>query len=132
MVTSSVIRSFLTNHTQSVKSTFSPTLPITLGVSHGAILAPTLFQIFINDFLSLPLSCSVHTIADDTTFYIVCKDADEFQQRVNADLHQIQQWCRTNRMVLNSSKSHFLVLNAPSTNFYFKLNYTPLQEKSPT
>ena len=130
----SVIQSYLTNRTQRVrvKSSLSPTLPITSGVPQGAILAPTIFQIFINDLLSLPLSCSVHAYADDTTFYIAGKDANKLQQHVNADLHLIQNWCRMNRMVLNSSKSHFLVLNAPSTNLSFKLNDTPLQEKSST
>ena len=87
----SVMKSYLTNRTQSfrVKRTLSPTLPITSGVSQGAILAPTLFQFFINDLLCLPLSCSVHAYADDTIFYIAGKNADELQQRVNPYLHQI-------------------------------------------
>ena len=45
-------------------------LPLSSSVSQGSILAPILFQIYINDLLSLPQHFPVHAYADDITFFI--------------------------------------------------------------
>lgn len=106
----------------------SKTLPITSGVPQGSILAPTLFQIFINDLLSLPKHFDTHAYADDTTFYISGKE--NLQKHINQDIASIEQWCLTNKMALNLSKSHFLIINPPqNASIDVIINQHPLAHK---
>lgn len=131
----SIIRSYLTHRTQRVKirNSFSSNLPITSGVPQGSVLAPTLFQIFINDLLHLPLSCSSHAYADDTTFYLADKDPSKLQQIINSDLKLIHNWCKTNRMTLNLSKSHYMVVNPCNAHrFTITIDNQPLEQRSST
>jgi hypothetical protein len=131
----SILKSYLQNRTQCVKvnSSQSQILPITCGVPQGSILAPTLFQIFINDLLTLPLNSHCHAYADDTTFYLGGNDPTALQKLVSKDLVHIEGWCTTNRMSLNYSKSHYLVVNPPPAHkLTFKLNSHTLCEKSTT
>lgn len=108
-----ILRSFLSNRKQCVKigNCTSDMLPITSGVPQGSILSPTLFQIYINDLLSLTKFCKVHAYADDTTFYISSDNPQLLQQQVNIDMNLIQRWCKLNMMELNISKSHYLLVN---------------------
>lgn len=117
------ISSYLTDRKQcvKVKNTCSDTLPVITGVPQGSILAPTLFQIFINDLLKLPLNSTPHAYADDTSFFISGTDPIRIQSQIDQDLLLIQQWCETNRMCLNTSKSHYLLVNPP-LNFSFSIS----------
>lgn len=112
------ISSYLTERQQCVKikNIYSDTRSVTTGVPQGSILAPTLFQIFINDLLLLPLSSTPHAYADDTSFSISGSDPALLQLKIDRDLALIQQWCEANQMSLNISKSHYLLVNPP-TNF---------------
>ncbi len=46
----------------------STSKPINSGVPQGSVLSPTLFLLFINDFLSLT-NCPIHSYAGDTTLH---------------------------------------------------------------
>mgnify|MGYP001791026151 FL=1 len=45
--------------------------PISIGEPQGSIVAPTLFLIYINELLRLPLTSSSYAYADDTVFLLV-------------------------------------------------------------
>ena len=109
------IRSYLNGRHQCVKikNICSDALPIATGVPQGSILAPTLFQIFINDLLELPLHSTPHAYADDTSFSISETDPSCLQSKIYSDLRLIQQWCVANQMPLNISKSHYILVNPP-------------------
>ena len=113
----SVLRSYLSNRTQCVKvNNSAPSLlPTTVGVPQGSILAPTLFQVFINDLLDLPLHCSAHGYADDTCFSFAHDNLPCLQSQLNHDLVLINQQCNNSRMVLNTTKSHYLAFNLPDS-----------------
>ena len=109
-----ILQSFLSNRHQCVKikECCSNMLPLSSGVPQGSILAPTLFQIYINDLLSLPQHCQVHAYADDTTFFISSNNSQLLQKQLDHDLLLIEQWCTINKMPLNLYKSHYLVINS--------------------
>ena len=102
-----MLQSFLHSRHQCVKinNQLSSFLPVTSGVPQGSILAPILFQIFINDLLDLPLHCSVHAYTDDTSFFISNREPSRLQAQLNHDPTLIQKWCEDNLMSLNI-KSH--------------------------
>ena len=89
------LKSYLLERYQSVKvgNALSTSQPILRGVPQGSILAPTLFSIFINDLLLLPLNPQVHAYADDTTFYISDRNPSQLHNLLTADIAMIEQWC---------------------------------------
>ena len=128
-----MLRSYLTDRHQCVKvqEKTSKFLPLSTGVPQGSILSPTLFQIYLNDLLSLPLLSSAHAYADDVTIYISDKNHMLLQQRINTDLLQIQQWCDQNNLTINLKKSHYVIVNEPE-NFKISISLPQgdLQQKT--
>ena len=81
--------------------------------------------------LTLPLNSKVHGYADDTTFYLSNSSPSLLQDLVSSDIALIEKWCESNMMVLNETKSHYLVVNQQNYPFSFSVNNTVLQ-KQPT
>ena len=65
------MKSYLKNRKQRVKvnKTFSELERITTGVPQGSILAPLLFNTFLNNLFLVVSSVSLSNYADDNTFY---------------------------------------------------------------
>jgi hypothetical protein len=61
---------YLSQRVQCIKSEhlLSQPLPVTMGVSQGSILGPTLFSIYINNIAQAVGSSLVHLYADDTVY----------------------------------------------------------------
>lgn len=114
--------SYLTNRTQCTRidgfvdsddeskfnKVFSKWGIISKGVPQGSVLGPLLFLIHIND---LPVNVP-HTepimFADDTTFIISGKNADEIFSNVNRSLANIKEWCSVNHIDVNFEKTFCL------------------------
>ena len=86
---------------------------ISIGVPQGSILAPTLFLIYIDDLLALPLYSTAYAYADDTVFILGRKSISELITDNSHDLDLIQTWCEKNGMILNMKKSHYLLHSGP-------------------
>lgn len=98
------LRSYLMGRNMRVRlgNQFSTSFPVTSGVPQGSHLGPFLFLLFMNDVNSV-LRCHKKSYADDFKIYAIIEKLDdaEFLQ------HQFEtfaDWCRRNRMVLNTSK----------------------------
>lgn len=95
-----------------INQNVSSTLPISIGVPQGSLIAPTLFLIYINDLLKLNLASTSFAYADDTVFLNHHKNFSALEYNCNKDLDIINKWCIENRMVINMTKSHFLLYNS--------------------
>ena len=129
-----LIKSFLDDRQQYVfyNQIASEKKPINIGVPQGSILAPTLFLVFINDMLNLPLSSTAYAYADDTVFICHQKDPQSLEQHCRGDLGVIQEWCYNNRMTINIKKSHYLVFGNAKHKFDLKFSNTTLLQSSTT
>lgn len=71
---------------------FAQTLPVITGIPQSSILAPTLFQAFINDLLKLPFNSTPHACANDTTsFSISGPNLTLLQSQIDPEFTLIQQ-----------------------------------------
>ena len=127
-----LLTSFLKDRSQKVRigKTFSSPLPIKRGVPQGSILSPTLFSIFINDLLSLTKHLESHAYADDTVFYGSFSSMTELESQTQTDINSIVSWCHNNGMIINSTKSHYVIKNC-SGPVNLHINNVPLT-KLPT
>lgn len=107
-------KSYLSHRTQRVylQGTYSSRGIITHGVPQGSILGPILFCLFIND---LPLQIRdkgvmCEMFADDATIHTPDTNVNVISTRLQQGLHDISQWCTTNSMVLNPSKTECMAI----------------------
>jgi hypothetical protein len=94
----------------------SATKGLPRGVPQGSILGPILFILYTADIRTCITHCKYHVYADDIQIYISCKpsDIDNAIQKLNIDLDNIASWAASNSLILNPSKTQYLICG---TNF---------------
>ena len=106
------LRNYLENRQQFVhyKCKQSYNKDITFGVPQGSILGPLLFLIYINDLPNCLLNSRGVMFADDTNIYHRHANIDTLVTETNADLANLNEWFKANRLSLNASKTHYIYL----------------------
>ena len=84
---------------------------IILGVPQGSILAPILFNVFINDLLLFIKETGICNFADDTTLYACGKELDTISFKLEIETNTAIQWLKENEMVANPSKFQLMFLS---------------------
>ena len=106
-------RSYLSQRTQVVRinSTLSDVQPVESGVPQGSVLAALLFSIYVNDLPSVCKDCSSECYVDDTKLLIsfLVTESDSIEQKINADLTRIRNWCFENYLLLNPDKTKLVI-----------------------
>ena len=96
------ISNYLSNRNQRViiNGKESSLLPVPSGVLQGSIIGPTLFLIYLNDFLEGNLQNSLSAFADDCKIFGIVSP----QLSLQDDLYKLEKWWDDNLMKINEEK----------------------------
>jgi len=105
-----VLRSYM--HGRSLAVDGDLCMPVTCGVPQGSVLRPSLWNIFYDGVLWLPVREGVRIIAfaDDVAVVNVAHNAEIMEQVVNPTLDDIVGWMSSNGLRLAPEKSECVVL----------------------
>lgn len=89
----------------------SSILHLNRGVPQGSILGPLLFILYTADISEHIHHCQYHLYADDVQLYksFLPEDTDREVALINQDLASLAAWSKRNCLVLNPSKSKYMV-----------------------
>ena len=102
------IKDFVLNRSQRVIVNGQKSDPthVTSGILQGTVLAPLLFLCFIND-ISNKINSRIRLYADDVLLYTTIHSQADCQ-RLQKDLHALEEWAANWRMLFNLQKCEFL------------------------
>lgn len=106
--------SYLSNRLQfvSLNGNVSQKMTISSGVPQGSVLGPILFLLYINDIIQLNISGKFTLFADDTTILWRSKNSSDLLPVISSDISKVKQWCESNHLCLNLSKTHLMGFNS--------------------
>ena len=88
---------------------------LSTGVPQGSVLGPLLFIIYINEMSGVCSELKCVHYADDTTVYFSHIDVNSLVLTMQTGLERLEAWFRSNRLVLNVSKTNG-ILSSNSVN----------------
>ena len=102
-----LMKSYLSNRKQVVlhSGSVSSKMNQNIGVVQGSRLGPLLYDIYSNDFNYLCANDENILYADDTCLVYLGDDIVSLVSHVNMRLEIINDWCNSNKLFLNRTKS---------------------------
>ena len=106
-----ILKSYLLNRTQFVDIDGIKSSPrhIACGVPQGSILGPLLFLIYVDDMQYCSKLLKFVLFADDTNLFSSSSSMDMLFDVVNAELCNLSDYLKANRLSLNVKKSHYIL-----------------------
>ena len=69
-----------------------------------------MFLIYINDLPNCLKFSDTQMYADDTSITMASESSYEIEMKMNADLDNIYEWLKANRLSLNTTKTEFMLI----------------------
>ena len=91
----------------------SDIMEIEYGIPQGSCLRPLLFIIYLNGFEHCLDHSGANTYADDTEITISSNNHAELIETAQAELVNIADWMRINKLSLNPAKTEDMIINHP-------------------
>jgi len=112
-----LLTDFLTNRKIKLKINSSHSGEITLkaGTPQGAILSPTLFNLWVADIPQPHLTSRLSQFADDIATWVTDKSPLKAQAKAQAYNDEISEWCDKWRISLAANKTQFIVFYRKKT-----------------
>ena len=133
-----LISSYLSNRKQYVRfnNSDSDFKTLTHSIPQGSILGPLLFNIYINDINNSVNKLKLVLYADDSCFYLSHHDIHTLIDLANLELNCVGNWLISNKLTLNTIKSHYLIFSrnrsTPTNTLPIKINNKILELKQST
>ena len=108
-------KSYLTNRSQycSIDGQESEILGIECGIPQGSCLGPLLFIIYLIDFERCLEYSRANMYADDTEITISSNNQVELIETAQAELLNISEWMRINKLSRNPTKTEYMIIDHP-------------------
>lgn len=112
-----ILRNYLYGRWQAVSfdGIRSDFLQVECGVPQGSIMGPLLFLIYINDLDKALTVARLALYADDTNIFLSGYELQDMEMTFNAELARLHDWFKTNRLSLNTSKTHAMLFTLNSS-----------------
>ena len=100
-------QSYLSGRSQRTKfgEHLSHSCPLEVGLPQGSVLAPVLFNLYINDLTNFSDRLNVGLFCDDSTLYLCNKNVESLFHIANCELHNLYLWVIANRLTINTDKT---------------------------
>ena len=109
------LKSYIHNRQQycSLNGKKSTKIEVTCGLPQGSCLGPLLFILYFNDFERCLKYSKANIYADDTNITITSNDKEKLVADAQAELHNITEWMRVNKLNPSSSKTEYMIIGHP-------------------
>ena len=110
-------KSYLSDRYQyvSMNGFTSNLLNVPYGVPQGSVIGPLLFLIFINDLPNTTKKLKFYLFADDTNIYFESQSLGNLCKKVNNELKYVKRWLDANKLMLNVSKSKYIIFHSATS-----------------
>ena len=92
-----------------IKEATSSWRKVPSGVLQGSVLAPIMFQIYVND-MGCGVTSYMNLLADDAKLMRVVKNNDDCRELQGDNIDKIDEWSKRWKLDLNAKKCHVMEL----------------------